>query len=101
MKTQEFKVSFSTVWFLAIGNLLLPIVGALAKIMHWEHSQILLTAGLMIFFSTWIIILSDMVKNKIYNKTFWIISMFIIPTLAAVFYLVQRKKLIRIVQKNG
>ncbi len=101
MNNQDFKISFKTVWFLVVGNILLTVLGAFAKIQHWEYSQILLTIGLMLFFSTWVIILSDMVKNKIYNKTFWIMTMFIMPSIATIFYMIQRNKLIRIGEKLG
>jgi len=80
-------------------KILLTVLGAFAKIQHWEYSQILLTIGLMLFFSTWIIILSDMVKNKIYNKTFWIMTMFIMPSISPIFYIIQRNKLIRLGEK--
>lgn len=100
MNNQDFKISFKTVWFLVVGNILLTVFGAFAKIQHWNYSQILLTIGLMLFFSTWVIILSDMVKNKIYNKTFWIITMFIMPSIATIFYMIQRNKLIRLGGKN-
>lgn len=100
MNNQDFNISFKTVWFLVVGNILLTVFGAFAKIQHWNYSQILLTIGLMLFFSTWVIILSDMVKNKIYNKTFWIITMFIMPSIATIFYMIQRNKLIRLGGKN-
>lgn len=100
MNNQDFKISFKTVWFLVVGNILLTVFGAFAKIQHWNYSQILLTIGLMLFFSSWVIILSDMVKNKIYNKTFWIITMFIMPSIATIFYMIQRNKLIRLGGKN-
>lgn len=99
MAHQDFKIGIRTVWFLVIGNLLLTVFGALAKIQHWEFSQFFLTAGLMLFFSTWVIILSDMAKNRIYNKTFWILTMFIMPFISIIFYLIQRNKLIRLGQK--
>jgi len=99
MENKDFKISFKTVWVLVIGNIFLTILGALAKIQHWDYSQILLTIGLMLFFSTWIIILSDMVKNKIYNKTFWIMTMFIMPSIATIFYMIQRNKLKRLGEK--
>jgi hypothetical protein len=101
MNNQDFKISFKTVWFLVVGNILLTVFGAFAKIQHWEYSQILLTIGLMLFFSTWVIILSDMVKNKIYNKTFLIMTMFIIPSIATILYMIQRNKLIRLGGKLG
>lgn len=99
MKNQDFKIGLKTVWILVIGNFLLTMVGALAKIQHWEFSQILLSMGLMLFFSTWIIILSDMVKNNIYHKTFWILTMFIMPSISTIFYLIRRNKLLRLEQK--
>jgi hypothetical protein len=101
MNNQDFRISFKTVWFLVVGNILLTVFGAFAKIQHWDYSQILLTIGLMLFFSTWVIILSDMVKNKIYNKTFWIMTMFIMPSIATIFYMIQRNKLIRLGEKLG
>ncbi len=99
MKNIDFKISFKAVWFLVIGNILLTVIGAFAKIQHWDYSQFFLTVGLMLFFSTWVIVLSDMVKNRIYNKTFWIMTMFIMPQIASIFYMIQRNKLIRLGQK--
>lgn len=101
MKNQDFKIGIKTVWVLVIGNFILTLVGAFAKIQHWEFSQILLSMGLMLFFSTWIIILSDMVKSKIYHKTFWILTLFIMPSISTIFYLIQRNKLLRLGQKFG
>lgn len=99
MENQDFKIGIKTMWFLVVGNLLLISLGAVAKIQEWEFSQIFLTVGLMLFFTTWIIIFSDMVKNKIYNKTFWIMIMFLMPFLSTIFYLLQRSKLIRLGQR--
>ncbi|MCA1762220.1 MAG: hypothetical protein ABR574_07780 [Cryomorphaceae bacterium] len=98
-KNQDFKIGIKTVWFLVVGNLLLIAFGAIAKIQHWEFSQFILSFGLVLFFSTWIIVLSDMTKNKIYNKTFWVMSMLIMPTIAPIIYLIQRNKLLRLGQK--
>jgi hypothetical protein len=99
MKNQDFKISIKTVWILVIGNFFLSMFIITAEIRLWEFSDIIMTVGLMLFFSTWIIVLSDMVKNKIYNKSFWILTMFITPSISTFFYLVQRNKLIRLGQK--
>ncbi len=96
MEKQDFRIDLNTVWVLVIGNILLTIIGALFKILHWEFSQLLLITGMIFFFSSWIIILSDMAKNKIYNKTFWILSMFILPMISGIFYMIMRNKLIRL-----
>ncbi|HEY9169194.1 MAG TPA: hypothetical protein VIN72_06880 [Lutibacter sp.] len=99
MEKQDFRINTKIVWILVIGNIFMTTIGALAKIQHWEYSQLLLTVGIVFFFSTWIIILSDMTMNKIYNKTFWIMSMFIIPGISGVFYLIMRNKLLRLGNK--
>jgi len=101
MENRDFKISIKIVWVLAIGNFLLTSLCAFAKIRHWEFFHFVLTLGLILFFSTWIITISDMIKNKIYNKTFWVMSMFILPTIAPIFYLIQRDKLIRLGNKLG
>ncbi|MHA6279913.1 hypothetical protein ACXYMT_06995 [Salinimicrobium sp. CAU 1759] len=41
----------------------------------------------------WLLILFDMINSKIFNKTFWLMSMLILPNLAPVVYLFQLKKL--------
>lgn len=96
MENQDFRISFKIVWMLVILNLVLTTVGILDKLQHQEFSQNLLTAGVAIFFSTWIIIMGDIIKNKIYNKTFWIIAMLITPSITSIFYLIQRNKLLKL-----
>lgn len=44
-------------------------------------------------FSFWVFVLQDMIRTEIYQKTFWIVSMFLLPYFAPLFYLFQRKKL--------
>ena len=101
MENQDFKISTKTVWGLVIGNFIFTIVSAFAKIMHWEYSQLLLTISLILFFSTFIIVLSDIIKNKVYNKTFWVMSMFILPSISPIFYILRRNKLILHESKFG
>lgn len=101
MENNDFKINTKTVWVLVIGNNFLIFLGAIAKIQHWEFSEYLLTSGIMVFFSSWIIIFSDMLKNKIYHKVFWIMSMFIIPFITSILYLLQKDKLIRLGSKLG
>lgn len=96
MENQDFKIGIKTVWLLVVGNLFITGFGAYAKIQNWEFSQIMLMFGLMLFFSTWIIVLSDIVKSKIYNKAFWVLTMFIFPSIAPIFYMVRRNRLSRI-----
>lgn len=96
MENQDLKIGIRTVSILIIVGALLTFLGALAKLKHFTSSNFLFIAGLIFFLSTWIIVLSDMVKNKIPNNFFWIFSMFAIPTITPIVYLIQRKKLLRI-----
>lgn len=95
MKNHDFKISTSTLWFLAIGNLLFFLFGALAKLQSWYFADVFLLVGLMLFFTTWLIILLDMVKNKIHDKTFWIMSILILPSIASLVYLYRRNQLLK------
>lgn len=99
MEHNDFKIGVNTVWCLFVCNLLFIIIGAFAKIQNWEYPEVFLTIGLILFFSAWIITFSDMVKNNIYNKTFWILTMFIMPFIAVFFYIIQRDRLLRLGQK--
>ena len=99
MDKQDFKISYKMVLILVIGNVSLIILGAIAHVQQWGFSNLVLGFGLSMLFSSWIIILSDMIKTKIFNKTFWIMSMFIMPGIAQFFYLIQREKLIRLARK--
>jgi len=95
MGNKDFKISIQAVWTLVVGNFILTLTGAFAKIQHWESAQFLLILGLVFFFSTWIIVISDMTKNKIYNRAFWIMSMFILPSVTPIIYLLRRNYLLR------
>lgn len=95
MNNQEINISIKTVWILVFGNLLLGVVGAFAKIMQWGDGHLILMASLVLFFSTFIIILSDMMRNKFENRGFWIFGMIVLPAVVPVVYLVQRGRLIK------
>lgn len=84
---------------MVIGNTLLTIIGAIAKIYDWDYAEFFLTIGLITYFTTLVIIINDIIKHKIYNKTFWIVSMVITPSITSIFYMIQRNRLIRLGNK--
>lgn len=49
-----------------------------------------------ILFIFWVTILVDMITHKIKDKTFWILSMFILVIFAPVVYLFRRKNLLNL-----
>ncbi len=99
MKNQDLTIDFRLVWLLVVGSILFISLGALAKVLHWEFATIYLFTGLVFTFASWVILLSDMIKSEIYNKSFWILSMFLMPTIACIFYLMQRNRLLRLGHK--
>jgi hypothetical protein len=62
------------------------------SILDLAELPIPVATSLFFLMSFWILLLLDMIKNNIFNKTFWIISMFVMPWLAPAFYLFQRKR---------
>ena len=99
MEKHDFNISIAMVWFLTIGSLFLTLIGAVAKVQHWHNHEVFLTIGLILFFLSWIIVFGDMVKNNIYNKTFWISTMFILPFIVVLLYLIKRNQLLRLGQR--
>ncbi|NJW53989.1 hypothetical protein HC175_13800 [Salinimicrobium sp. CDJ15-91] len=69
-------------WIRADGNLL-----------NWQLLSFSAAFSFFILFSFWFVLLFDMINTKIQNKTFWLISMLVMPWLAPSVYLFQRKKL--------
>ena len=85
---RRYRISISSAFFLLFlywGFQDYSIVEPQASLEYWLAPVCL--------FSLWLFLLLDMVRTRIFNKTFWIVSMFLLPWLAPVFYLFQRKKL--------
>ncbi|MCK5781102.1 MAG: hypothetical protein KAH10_00795 [Flavobacteriales bacterium] len=45
------------------------------------------------------LIINDMIKNKIYNRPFWVRSIIFMPPIALITYMIQRDKLIKLGNK--
>ncbi len=59
-------------------------------------SQIIIWTCNACLFLFWFFVLLDMIRMKISNKTFWILSMFLLPFFAPVVYIFRRKNLIHL-----
>ena len=77
------------VYILLIVGIILGVLGAVNKILTYQY-----LVGVGMFAIGWIIVLFDMLKNKIYNKQFWVLSMFFVMPVTPIIYLIRRKKLI-------
>lgn len=65
-----------------------------AKLMHWNY-KIPLIIGLIMSLIAWLYVFYDISSNSINNKPFWLLSMFIFPSVAPIIYLIKRSKLIQ------
>ncbi len=61
-----------------------------SSLLALEEIGLLAWVSLLFLVSFWMTLLIDMIRTKIYNKTFWLFSMLIFPWLAPAFYLFQR-----------
>ncbi len=88
---ERYKVIFSILFYLASANKLLMNIAEL------ERTPALILKLICIAFLSgfWIIVLLDMILNKLHDKTFWILSMFFIAFMAPVVYLFRRQKTLR------
>jgi hypothetical protein len=82
-------------WAMVIGHLMLISYGAFSKIMHWPYWEVIMLAGFLCFSICWLVIFFEIIRKDIYNRTFWLVSMFILPTVSPVVYMIRREKLIR------
>ena len=77
------------VYILLIAGIILGVLGAVNKISTYYYQ-----AGVSMFSIGWMIVFFDIMKNKIYNKQFWVLSMFFVMPVTPIIYLIRRKKLI-------
>lgn len=64
-----------------------------ANLLDWESLSFPAIMSFAFLTGLWLFILLDMINTKLINKTFWLMSMLILPNLAPAVYLFQRKKL--------
>ena len=101
MKKYSLPLNATFIWVVVIVSLVLTLLGAVAMIQQWQLVSAWWIAGFAFLLLTWMAIIIDMKRNEIFNKRFWILSMLIIPSVTAVFYLIQRKKLIALGKEFG
>lgn len=94
MSSSELQVSKRLVCIMVVVGILFTVLGTFFKILHWPLNNQLLTFGIFISGVSWIIIMADMIQQDIYNKGFWVLSMFVLPWLTPLLYLFRRNNLI-------
>lgn len=100
MQNQGFSIGYMTMWILSLSGAILSLIGAFAKIQQLSFYNILLDIGITLLIVSWVLVVSDIARNKIFNKTFWMISVLFIPAVSLFIYLVRRKKLFGSIPQN-
>lgn len=96
MGKNQFIYNSKIIWIYLIAAYLLKIYGYIGEYVTLDSSGNFSIAGSILLILTWLVILIDMIKTKLFNKIFWIIFMFVLAPITPLFYMLQRNKLIRL-----
>jgi hypothetical protein len=107
MESTARKFPYAFLWVMILSPIILMNVVAFLALLKGNQSagpvsagnmavSVLLVGCILSEIIAWVIIQIDIIKNKFHNKTFWILSMFFIPVIAEIVYLIRRKKLLNI-----
>ena len=92
----KYRITASILYFVLQG-IYVVTKPSFSKVAESELAAWIALILLLIF---WLIVFIDILKNKLYSKTFWILAMIIMPFLTPVFYLFQRERLLRLQQNR-
>ena len=89
-------------WLLSGTMFSITIIAGVANFFAQVNDPLWLRgATLLVYISLVILGIIDMTRNKIYNKTFWIISIIILTPISGLIYMAQRNRLIRLGERFG
>ena len=86
------KLLFSILFYMFWGGSFYATVFNLGD----ESTEILIWSLRFLIFLCWLIIFLDMLQTRFRDKTFWILSMFLLPFFAPVIYIFRRKNLVHL-----
>ena len=93
MENTDLKIGLKTVWVLLAGDFLLLFAATGSAILNRDLLNIMIMTGFIMLSAGWINVMSDMSRNRIQNKTIWILSMFLCPFISPVVYLLWKHRL--------
>ncbi|WP_289022907.1 PLDc N-terminal domain-containing protein [uncultured Salegentibacter sp.] len=88
----KYRVLVSIVFYILWGSDFITNVLELSK----EVSTYFNWTALVMLFIFWLFILFDISKQNLKDKTFWILSMFLLPFFSPMVYLFKRKNLLHL-----
>lgn len=84
-------------WLLSGTMLSITIIAGVASYFAQVNDPLWLRAAtLFIYISLVILAIIDMNRNKIYDKTFWVVSILMFAPISGIIYMIQRDRLIRL-----
>ena len=92
---KNFKEYKPVIWLMLILSYLLIITEIIGIYQDWVLPKYLVYFSRLLVFLVWILCFIDILKNRLFNKTFWILSLFILTPICLPSYLYLREKLMR------
>ncbi len=91
----NFQREQSRMWKLVIIAYTFLIYRIATLFFQFELNDLLNGFGIGISIGAIILLIQDMIKHKVYNRNFWILSIIFLPVIAALVYMLKREKLIK------
>ena len=89
-------IGLKKLWGTTIIGYIIFFIFIFVQIQNIDFPDFFYGFGVGIMIGLDFLIISDIIENKVYNKWFWVISMFVTPPFAIIAYMIQRDKLIRL-----
>ena len=96
MSRRKFVLSFEFVWLMFWASVFLMLLSGLGKAFVWETADIFFILAPVFFFPVWVILLYEIAVMRSNTRLFWLVVMLLVPPFAALAYLLQRERLIRL-----
>jgi hypothetical protein len=94
MENKYKKAKEYIMWFCIIAHLLFISTGIVAKILHFDYWEAFLDFGIISLAISWLLVFLEIFMNDNNNRTYWILSLFFLPTISPAVYMVRREKLL-------
>lgn len=96
MQENKITISHQLMWILIVISFSISLVSFYLNMQEINFPKLITYFNFGFFFVLWLILLVEMISHKIYNQTFWVMSMFILPPFTVLFYMIQRQRLKRL-----
>ena len=103
MKEHKLPIPKKILLTLAISGFLILIIGTYLKLTNKNfsenYSQLAIGIALVFQIVPWFVVLIDLIRNQIRNKTMWFVGMLAFGSLTMILYLINREKHLRLYKR--